>query len=653
MKRPSPLYRPDIDGLRAIAVLSVVAFHAFPGLMPGGFSGVDVFFVISGFLIGGIIIGGVEDGTFSFADFYARRIRRIFPSLMIVLACCLAFGWRVLLASEYKALSEQAAAGALFFSNVLLWLRTGYFDADASLKPLLHLWSLGVEEQFYIVWPPILLICYRLRWNAGIVALTIGIISFALNVHMVRVDAAGAFFLPHTRMWEPLSGSLLAYAVRRAKQGGVLPNEYRIGSHAMAAIGAALITIGLVDLNASMLFPGWWALLPTTGTALVIGAGPGAFVNRILSCRPLVWIGLISYPLYLWHWPLLSFAKICEGHEPSIGERAVLVAVSFVLAALTYWLVEKNVRHRKGIVTPVALGAAMFCVASASYAMYRENGFPSRFQRLEQIESAVGQWDYPGKDMTEADVDGVRLLSRRSKHTGHVLFFGDSNMEMYWPRADQLISKEPDRARSVTFATYGGCPPIPGTSEPRHPLCTGWADKVSAYANAHDFDTIVIAADWIGYFALEKTYVIGHGDAGRVTSTNEGTKQAIASLRSMMSSFRDHGKQVVLILSIPNSYMLNTRSLVKRSLSGFTVAQGGVARSAFDNEYGDARKQLIDAARASGATVIDPMDSLCPSGFCRAWFGEDAKPIYKDGDHLSAAYVRKNATFIDQTILMN
>jgi len=208
-----PKYRPDIDGLRALAVLSVVLYHAhaFPKVLKGGFIGVDIFFVISGFLISTIIFSGLERGSFSFFDFFCRRIRRIFPALLLVLISCYAFGWFVLLADEYKQLGKHIAAGAGFVSNFVLWTESGYFDAGAETKPLLHLWSLGIEEQFYIVWPLILWWAWKKKFNLFTITLVLAFFSFGLNLAKYRVNGVADFYSPQTRFWELLAGALLAY----------------------------------------------------------------------------------------------------------------------------------------------------------------------------------------------------------------------------------------------------------------------------------------------------------------------------------------------------------------------------------------------------------------------------------------------------------
>lgn len=637
-------HRSDIDGLRAVAVLMVIVFHAFPDLIPGGFVGVDIFFVISGYLIGGILIKAAEDGTFSFVDFYARRIRRIFPALIIVLAFCMAFGWRVLLADEYRQLAEQAVSGSLFSANILLWLKTGYFDPAAALKPLLHLWSLGVEEQFYIVWPPILLLAYRLRWNVGVVALVLGVISFALNIHTIHADPAGAFYLPQTRIWEPLIGCALAW-LSTHRPASSMPNI-------AAWSGAVLIAAAVVVLDSAAPFPGWRALLPTLGAALLIWAGPEALLNRIvLSNSPMVWIGLISYPLYLWHWPLLSFARICAGAAPGVSERIELLGASFVMAGLTYLAIEKHVRYRRSKLVPASLATLMLFIATGSYATYSENGYPKRVERFARIEAALGQWDYPTGDMTTTQFGGYPVRELDSHIADKVLFLGDSNVEQYWPRIQHLVTTEPNRVKSVVFMTWGGCPPIVGVTDTMNPSCSGWIDSAFKYAYAGKFDTIVIASNWIGDFNFAKSQSLTSGGWLGPLSSKEGLDHAMESMKNSILKLRASGtKHVILVLNIPNDPHLNSRNLLRRSLGGFRIEEGGIARTGFADRYDRVRAAMVKMASEAGATTIDPMDYLCPNGFCAAWYGDGGDPIYKDGDHLSAAFVRNNATFIDQTI---
>ena len=283
----------------------VLNFHAFPDAMPGGFIGVDVFFVISGFLITGIIARELELGRFSLIGFYNRRIRRIFPALIVVLGATLMLGWFWMLPLAFAQLGSDAFASAAFLANIALLLQSGYFDVESVKKPLLHLWSLGIEEQFYLFWPLLLMLAARLRFSIFAVAAILGIGSFLLNVALIGSDPVATFYLPFTRAFELLAGAVLACGWLKIDKAGAAGNW-------RASIGVALIALAAVLLDSHRAFPGWWALLPVAGTALLLSA-PGAWVNRVvLASPPLVWIGLISYPLYLWHWPLLVFFGIIK-----------------------------------------------------------------------------------------------------------------------------------------------------------------------------------------------------------------------------------------------------------------------------------------------------------------------------------------------------
>jgi len=372
-----PAYRPDIDGLRAVAVLAVVWHHAFPDFLPGGFVGVDVFFVISGYLVGGIIQRAFALGNFSYADFYARRIRRILPSLCLVLIAVLIAGWFLLRADQYADLAKHAAAGTAFVANISLWQDISYFNWNARVVPLLHLWSLAVEEQFYIVWPILVACIYRFGAKALLATIIlIGTLSFALNVMQVGADPSGTFYWAHTRAWELMAGCLLAWwgirtpILPRGNQGAVLRNV-------AALSGALLILFPIVYYSSDIEFPGWRAALPVAGTALLIAAGPSALINRRVLANPVaVWFGLISYPLYLWHWPLLAFAQILEVNG-SWPVRGVLVLVSVVLAWATFHWVESPIRQRR-TVSPRTIFGGLVVIGLAALAINLTGGVPSR-----------------------------------------------------------------------------------------------------------------------------------------------------------------------------------------------------------------------------------------------------------------------------------
>lgn len=370
--------RDDIDGLRAIAVLSVVLYHYFPALAPGGFIGVDVFFVISGFLITGLIVGDLKESSFSFGGFYARRIRRLFPSLLAILIASYAFGWFVLSPEQFEHLGAYLAAAAAFGSNFLSLHEAGYFSSDSHTKPFLHLWSLGIEEQFYVLWPILLWVTYRLRVSPLVLALIIGVTSFVLNVAYLQGDlgtvghdvgAVAAFYSPLARFWELMLGAIVSLMTLKIRAANIL-----------SIAGAVLLALSIYGFVDPSSFPGWLALLPTLGAAFIIAAGRPAAVNRVLSHRVLQGIGTISYPLYLWHWPLLSFATIMLG-DLSVAVRAGLLASSVVLSYATWRFVERPIRF--GASRPVgriaALCGALFVMGAIGLATVQQHGMGWRF----------------------------------------------------------------------------------------------------------------------------------------------------------------------------------------------------------------------------------------------------------------------------------
>ena len=427
-----PKYRADIDGLRGIAVLAVVGFHACPGWLKGGFIGVDVFFVISGYLISSIILDSLAREAFSFAEFYSRRIRRIFPALIVVLIATYAIGWFVLLAEEYKQLGLHIFGGAGFISNFLLWRDSGYFDSSADAKPLLHLWSLGVEEQFYIIWPLLLYFTWKLRSNFILLILLLALSSFVLNVSQVRDHAVATFYSPLTRLWELLIGGTLAYLSLHKNEPLTGAGQLHGRFHRFTAflrtqrvrdlesiVGFCLVAAAILILAKDKPFPGWWALLPTVGAYFLIAAGPAAWFNRVVLQNPvLVWFGLISFPLYLWHWPLLSFAFMSSPVTGSPIRGLVAVVTSIALAWLTYRLVEKPMRFGgNGRNKTLALFAAVTLIGAVGFVTYKLDGWSDRFNTAMSEDELRAQreryWNY--REVLPFDKDFT-----------NVVIFGDS-----------------------------------------------------------------------------------------------------------------------------------------------------------------------------------------------------------------------------------
>ena len=383
-------YRADIDGLRAIGVLAVVFFHAFPAVFPGGYIGVDIFFVISGFLITRILVNDIESGTFSILDFYKRRVRRIFPALMLVLVAAIFFGWICLIAVEYEQLGKHIAGGALFISNLLLWKEAGYFDVGIYAKPLLHLWSLGVEEQFYLIWPLILwLTCIPTRGKKISALFVLGVGSFAFNAIGININPIAIFYSPLSRFWEFMIGACFSligflgggYVRNNASWSNFLSSSTVL--NIAAVIGITSILWSIFYFSDLTLFPGFWALFPTVATFFLIYSGSfgdkSSWSNRYLLSNPvIVKIGLISYPLYLWHWPLLSFARILNQGEVALSLRISIVMISVLLAWATYLFVEIPIRHSKKtskFIYLLAIMAAIFCIGVL---IVVQKGFPDR-----------------------------------------------------------------------------------------------------------------------------------------------------------------------------------------------------------------------------------------------------------------------------------
>lgn len=428
MNQTSPhnsAYRSEIDGLRAFAVLSVVAFHAFPASFVGGFIGVDVFFVISGFLITTHLFESLNRRDFSFTDFFQRRIRRIFPALILVMASTLVFGWFVLLADEFSQLGKHVASGAVFLSNFVFASEVGYFDLDAELKPLLHLWSLAVEEQFYIIWPLLLWLAWKARFNLLLLTLIIFTVSLVTNLYFVTRAPNETFFWPFSRFWELLSGSLLAWLMVHknallaggSKQGN---NVYRTfyatvtdvfrrsnNSGFTSLIGLLLLVLSVFHIDKTFPFPSLWTLLPVVGSvAVIVGGANSWLITLLLTNRLAVWLGLISYPLYLWHWPILSYLHIIEDGTPHRDTRLLGVLLAVLLAWGTYIFVEKPIRFGrfseplKSITLTssfLLLGAVGFLVSNIDFRQLKTIDSLHFREGLEHRIGSSSQW-YQGQD---------------------------------------------------------------------------------------------------------------------------------------------------------------------------------------------------------------------------------------------------------------
>jgi peptidoglycan/LPS O-acetylase OafA/YrhL len=644
-------YRRDIAGLRAVAILSVLAFHAAPQWLPGGFVGVDIFFVISGYLITGIVLRELQDDTFSFLGFYGRRIRRIFPALVVVLAFVSAAAWLMQLPPEYKQLGAHVAAGSGFVANVLLYRESGYFDLAAEFKPLLHLWSLGIEEQFYILWPLFLWLTWRSRQHQFALIIAVAALSFLANAALVRSHPEAAFYLPQARFWELLLGAILVYAESTAPRpllGAARTRE------AVAWVGSILLLLAMTLVNRSRLFPGWWALLPTGGATALIAAGPHTWLNRqLLGNRVAVFIGLISYPLYLWHWPLLSLTRIIQGTDLAPLSTLILVALAFALATLTYYFVElplQAYRPQTRMVTTLVTAVAV--LAALGLAMETQVILPRSAQyHLDRILRASQERAFPGPRL--ARVEPYGWLYQQGAAPAQVLFFGDSNMAQYYPRIDRILTARPSDPRGIVFASIGGCPPIPGVREDHHPGCEDFVRQTLAVAHDPAIKTVVIGAAWHSYFVdpdpRYRYYFADTAAHSPITIGAPGFLRARAGFAQMVGSLVREGKAVYLILQIPVDPRIDPQQMVKRRLFALNIT---VNTETLDKDKTmqailPVASLLRQIASETGATVLDPLDALCGADACPT-VTPAGDPIYSDAGHLRPSYVRENIKFLDE-----
>jgi peptidoglycan/LPS O-acetylase OafA/YrhL len=595
LKLLHPKYRPDIDGLRAIAVLSVLGFHAFPEWVHGGFIGVDIFFVISGYLISTIIFENLEKNSFSFIDFYRRRIRRIFPALLIVLVSCFVFGWFSLTPREFSQLGKHIASGATFISNFSLWRESGYFDNLAETKPLLHLWSLGIEEQFYIIWPLLLWMAWKLRINFLIAALLLCSVSFYQNISSISHDPVATFYHPGTRFWELLIGSILAYLILYAGE-----RVKRLQSYGawLSGLGLILIGISIAFLNKTSLFPGWCALLPTIGAALIIFSSPKSLFNKsVLSNKLLIWFGLISFPLYLWHWPLLSLIRIMESQTPSITLRIFAVALSILLASLTYYFVEKPIRFGRHIKT-MMLAGGIATIGILGYLSSKHEGFEFRFNKP-PLEIRSGEYackhnqQTTGKPCEFGNLDSKKII----------LVYGDSQSGHLTNALNETFGKE----YKLVFFGHGGC--FIGNGD-GSPICELFRQEVGKFKN-QDVYAVARSQRWSRFGAIDE----------------KSTKNLI--LDAIDSSLELNPKKIIIVGSIED---INAECEFANYYIPFRRRNCG-----FDVESSRLNRLFISTSKKIASPknlyFVYPYEKICENENCAVING--SKSNYSDGAHLS------------------
>ncbi len=661
---PPSQYRPDIDGLRAIAVLTVVTFHAFPNFMKGGFIGVDVFFVISGFLISGIIFQNLEKERFIFSEFYSRRIKRIFPALSIVLLTTHLVGWFILLADEYKNLGKNIAAGAAFISNFILWKEAGYFDTSAETKPLLHLWSLGIEEQFYILWPFLAWLAWKKKFNPLIIISTIILASLTLNIYGSRNHSVATFYSPHTRFWELLCGSILAWALIykkkfwenvesrtekfffRSNLYNKIKSDVPALAHIISITGLLLIAIGCWKINKEMNFPGEWAMIPVSGSMLIILAGENAWANRIiLSNNIFLWLGKISFPLYLWHWPIFAFANSIYGNL-SFTTRTIIIALSVALAWATYRFVEHPIRfgnHRNLKVS--FLISPMILAAFIGTLTYLCDGF--KFRNFVKQQSFNGiAFDWPeNKKKTSECINFIKPYKSdycvvSEKRPVRIAIIGDSHANALFEFMDSYFSKN---EIGVIQLGKGGCPPFLDVERDTS-NCPKIMENIASYLKSNDqikkvFITGRFAATLsgtnFGRSTSEKFYSIKLLSDPTIT---DRSKIFEIGLRSMVLALLNAKKDITIILDAPE-LDFHPRTCLNEERDHLCA----IEKNAVIKRQLAYRHLIQNVASDYNIRVIDLMDALCHDNYCLGKF--DGKILYRDSHHLGlwgSEYLLKN-----------
>ena len=604
------LYRPDIDGLRAVAVTIVVLFHYGFTALPGGFVGVDVFFVISGFLITAISRGEIARGHFSLAAFYERRIRRIVPALAAVLLACGAASLFVFLPEDLRLLAKSTTAAALFGSNILFSrLAADYFDADnLTLQPLLHTWSLGVEGQFYLLFPLLLLLLRRRPGAVPAVLAGLAAASFALGSWEAVHRPVPAFYLLPGRAWELLLGGLLACRAGPAPRG--------FGADVAVAAGLGAIALAAVVYDAATPFPGPPALLPCLGAVLVMGAGgTGGRVSALLGAAAPAWLGRISYSLYLWHWPVIVLARYARGPELPLATRLLLLAATVALAGLSHAVVERPFIARRVLPGRRALWAGFALATAAALGLGQTLDLTGRgLLPLTQLPPAVttladGHFDRLEGECPVPDDDTAPSYPCRfgaAEAAPSVLLWGNSYARMWVP----ALARDADAHGAAGLSLImSKCPPLLGLELPALPACAPFNAGAAAYVAAHPaIRTVVLGADWFLYDA----------DLGRLDATLAAL--AAAHVRSFV------------LLAPPQADYPVPRRLALAALHGEPPPPPPSEAHARDAQR--VSTALIAAAAARhGATLIDPATRLCDGVTCPVV--RDGHPLFYDAGHLT------------------
>ena len=652
-------YRAEIDGLRAVAVIPVILFHAGLAGCSGGFVGVDVFFVISGYLITSIILQDVDAGRFSLARFYERRARRILPALFVVMGSCLPLAWRWLSPYHLRDFLESVGAVTLFGSNILFWRESGYFATAAELKPLLHTWSLAVEEQYYFIYPLFLLSVLRLGRRAALVSL-MGIAALSLAFAQLGglIDPSATFYLLPTRGWELLVGAATGFLLSGTPRADTRPFERPRVQQLGSLLGLLLIGASIVTYDAGTPFPGVYALAPTIGAALVIlCASPETLVGRALGQPPLVFLGLISYSAYLWHQPLFAFARHRSLGEPAPRTLALLSVLSLVLAAMTWRWVETPFRRKDVVPTRTlvrlsfAFSAAFLSIAVAGHVA---QGFPERMpasvRPLLAMRERYKAQRREGGCLIDRDATTLGDCVRGDRRGRRRYFLvGDSHAAAL---ARELARQLAPRDVALVQHTKDSCPLAIDFVGVSSASCAVYDEALMKRIRDDDPDAIIVSSRW-SYYLSDDDYFNGVG--GRETRPRENhfsvrgvPSSAPSSERRafMVQAYRNAlqrliatGKTVVLVYPVPEQGWDVPAVMAKASLwADFHGEDLAVPTSVVDRRHAYVVEAFDGLGSRPNLIRIRPRSILCGTlvtAGCAAQI--KGTPLYYDDNHLSDA----------------
>ena len=640
---------PHVDGLRAVAIATVVAYHAWPSLLSGGFIGVDVFFVISGFLITRLILAELQAGTFSLPVFLARRIRRLLPAAAVSMSVVIAAGAVILLPETFRELGRSVVAASLMFANLLFYRTAGYFSAPADEKPLLHAWSLSVEDQFYLTWPLLLLLLAPRLPRAALIALASALLlaSFAHAELTLPANQDYAFYMLLPRAWELLAGCLLALLA-----GALRPEGYVAG--VLATAGLAVIGASAVLLAPGAHFPGLGALPAVAGTMMVIAAGLGSdqgrapAVVRLLSWRPIVLAGLVSYSLYLWHWPILSLGQYAASRPLNPVETLAAGAVSIALAVLSWRYVERPFRLHgpmppgKAWRTIFVGGAVMGALAATGGAIRALDGLPARFdgavgKLFEEV--ARGNPLRPVCDGFDriAGNDSVCNFGRRkgAAESYDIAVFGDSNADHFVPMMIRWADERQFAGRQVT---QSACAPLLGLAhviraERENQQCRAYHEGIVRFVEANPGLKVAVLS---GVWSVYESSLKWNGFLPPGAAAPSGTPTLDEALARTVAFFRSRGIRVHILGQVPHFRVMPSRCTVRALETRGDVAACGRPSGEVAEVVGPSNRLLQKLAAADpGVSIMLPTEVMCDGAWCSPM--KDGVFLYRDALHLNSA----------------